>query len=88
MFIITVSFYHKHQFYSMSPTTVQKNCRSQLNSPTQFLQFSSFSSVDKFLQFSTCIEPVVVVVVRPSLSTMTNDITGLNKTWCDESCCG
>ena len=28
------------------------------------------------------------VVVRPSLSTMTNDITGLNKTWCDESCCG
>ena len=31
---------------------------------------------------------VVVVVVRPSLSTMTNDITGLNKTWCDESCCG
>ena len=30
----------------------------------------------------------VVVVVRPSLSTMTNDITGLNKTWCDESCCG
>ena len=27
-------------------------------------------------------------VVRPSLSTMTNDITGLNKTWCDESCCG
>ena len=31
---------------------------------------------------------IVVVVVRPSLSTMTNDITGLNKTWCDESCCG
>ena len=29
-----------------------------------------------------------VVVVRPSLSTMTNDITGLNKTWCDEFCCG
>ena len=28
------------------------------------------------------------LVVRPSLSTMTNDITGLNKTWCDESCCG
>ena len=30
---------------------------------------------------------LVLVVVRPSLSTMTNDITGLNKTWCDESCC-
>ena len=31
---------------------------------------------------------LLYVVVRPSLSTMTNDITGLNKTWCDESCCG
>ena len=38
--------------------------------------------------FSQLCHAVVVVVVRPSLSTMTNDITGLNKTWCDESCCG
>ena len=41
--------------------------------------------------YATCYfseDTVTLYVVRPSLSTMTNDITGLNKTWCDESCCG